>query len=150
MQRKPTIFGRTLTDSLEMEYNSWKIRTTFVISFSGSSDTNNDSLLQNTSYIGSPRLRYLFQVFQTQTRQLIVAYYLHWNTMPRLRYLLQVFQTQTRQLIVEYYLHWTTTFEISFSGSSDTNHSSLLKNTTYTRPPRLRESFRAQTTTAYI
>ena len=29
-------------------------------------------------------------------------------------------------LIVEYYLHWTTTFEISFSGSSDTNRDSLL------------------------
>jgi hypothetical protein len=31
-----------------------------------------------------------------------------------------------RQLIVEYYLHWTTTFEISSSGSSDTNYDSLL------------------------
>ena len=31
-----------------------------------------------------------------------------------------------QQLIVEYYLHWTTTFEIYFSGSSDTNHDSLL------------------------
>ena len=30
------------------------------------------------------------------------------------------------KLLVEYYLHWTTTFEISFSGSSDTNHDSLL------------------------
>ena len=32
---------------------------------------------------------------------------------------------------MEYYLHWTTTFEISFSGSSDTNHGSLVWNTTY-------------------
>jgi hypothetical protein len=30
------------------------------------------------------------------------------------------------QVIEEYYLHWTTTFEIYFSGSSDTNHGSLL------------------------
>ena len=34
--------------------------------------------------------------------------------------------SSTRQLIIEYYLHWTTTFEISFSGSSDTNYDSLL------------------------
>ena len=27
--------------------------------------------------------------------------------------------------LVEYYLHWTTTFEISFSGNSDTNRDSL-------------------------
>jgi hypothetical protein len=31
-----------------------------------------------------------------------------------------------RKLIAEYYLHWTTTFEISFAGSSDTDHDSLL------------------------
>ena len=31
-----------------------------------------------------------------------------------------------RQFIVEYYLHWTTTFDISFSGSSDTNHDSFV------------------------
>ena len=36
------------------------------------------------------------------------------------------FKHKPRQLIVEYYLHWTTMFEISFSGSSDTNHDSLL------------------------
>ena len=36
------------------------------------------------------------------------------------------FRHKPPQLIVEYYLHWTTTFEISFSGSSDTNHDSLL------------------------
>jgi hypothetical protein len=42
------------------------------------------------------------------------------------------FPPDTKQLIVEYYLHWTTTFEISFSGSSDTNHDSLLSNTAYT------------------
>ena len=30
-----------------------------------------------------------------------------------------------RQLVAEYYLHWTTMFEISFLGSSDTNHGSL-------------------------
>ena len=30
------------------------------------------------------------------------------------------------ETIVEYYLHWITMFEISFSGSSDTNHDSLL------------------------
>ena len=35
------------------------------------------------------------------------------------------FRHKPRQLIVEYYLHWTTTFEISFSGSSDTNHSNV-------------------------
>jgi hypothetical protein len=39
----------------------------FEISFSGISDTNHDSLLQNTTYIGPPRLRYLFHVVQTQT-----------------------------------------------------------------------------------
>ena len=38
----------------------------------------------------------------------------------------QQFRQKSQQLIVEYYLHWTTTFEISFSGSSDTNHDSLL------------------------
>jgi hypothetical protein len=37
-----------------------------------------------------------------------------------------LFRHKPRQLIVEYYLHWTTTFERSFSGSSDTNHDSLL------------------------
>jgi hypothetical protein len=36
------------------------------------------------------------------------------------------FRQTTTRLIVEYYLHWTTTFEITFSGSSDTNHDSLL------------------------
>jgi hypothetical protein len=56
-------------------------------------------VFQIQTYTGPPRLRYIFQVVQTQT---------------------------TAQLIVEYYLHWTTTFEISFSGSSDTNHGSLL------------------------
>ena len=33
---------------------------------------------------------------------------------------------QNTAAFAEYYLHWTTTFEISFSGSSDTNHDSLL------------------------
>jgi hypothetical protein len=37
------------------------------------------------------------------------------------------FRHNPRQLIVElYYLHCTTTFEIYFSGSSDTNHDSLI------------------------
>jgi hypothetical protein len=35
-------------------------------------------------------------------------------------------------VIEEHYLHWTTMFVIYFSVSSDTNHDSLLKNTTYT------------------
>ena len=154
--------------------------TTFEISFSGCSDTNHDSLLYNTTYTGPPRLRYLFQVVQTQTTTTYCRIlYLQYTGPPRLRYLFQVVQTQTttaycrilptldhdvwdiffrlfrhkpRQLIAEYYLHWTTTFEISFSGCSDTNHDSLLQNTTYTGPPRLRYLFQVvqtQTTTAY-
>jgi hypothetical protein len=62
------------------------------------------------------------------------------------------FRHKLRQLIEEYYLHWTTTFEISFLCGSDTNYDSLLKNTTYTGPPRLRYLFhvvQTQTTTAY-
>ena len=47
------------------------------------------------------------------------------------------FRHKPRQLILEYYLHWTTTFEISFSGSSDTNHGSLLWNTIYGLDVRL-------------
>jgi hypothetical protein len=39
----------------------------FEISFSDSSDTNHGSLLYNTTYTGPPRLRYVFQVVQTQT-----------------------------------------------------------------------------------
>jgi hypothetical protein len=35
-------------------------------------------------------------------------------------------RNKPRQLIVEYYLHWIIMFEIFFSGSSDTNHDSLL------------------------
>ena len=57
-----------------------------------------------------------------------------------------------RQLMVEHYLHWTTTFGISFSGSSHTNHGSSLYNTTYTGPLPLRYLFRVvqiQTTTAH-
>ena len=41
--------------------------TTFEISFPRSSDTNHNSLLQNATYTGPSRLRYLFQVVQTQT-----------------------------------------------------------------------------------
>ena len=78
---------------------------TFEIYFSGSSDTNQVSLLQNTINTGPPHSRYIFQVVQTQT-------------------------TTAYKLIVEYYLHWTTTFEISFSGSSNrTNHDSSLLTT---------------------
>jgi hypothetical protein len=36
------------------------------------------------------------------------------------------FRHKPRQLIVEYYVHLTPTFEISFSGSSDTNNDRLL------------------------
>ena len=102
---------------------SWKFKTlnTFEKSFPwGSSDTNYDKILWNTTYTGPPRLRYLCQVVQTQTTiayrrilsaldphiwdiffkysrhkswQLIVEYYLHWTT--TLRYLFQVVQTQT-------------------------------------------------------
>ena len=57
-----------------------------------------------------------------------------------------------RQLIVEYYLHRTTTFEISSSCSSVTNHNSLVWNSTYTGPPRLKylsHVVQTQTTTAY-
>ena len=40
----------------------------FEISFSaGRSDTNHDSLLQNTAYTGPASLRYISQVIQTQT-----------------------------------------------------------------------------------
>ena len=39
----------------------------FYISFSGSSDTNHDSLLQNNTCTGPQRLRYIFQVVKTQT-----------------------------------------------------------------------------------
>jgi hypothetical protein len=40
-------------------------------------------------------------------------------------------------IIILLTVHLTSTFEISF-GRSDTNHSSLLLNTTYTGPPHLR------------
>jgi hypothetical protein len=62
------------------------------------------------------------------------------------------FRHKPRQFIEEYYLPLTTTFEISFSCGSNTNHDSLLKNTTYTGPPRLRYLFhvvQTQTTTVY-
>ena len=68
-----------------------------------------------------------------------------------MRYLFQVVQRhKPRQLIVESCLHWTNTFVIYFSGSSDTNHDSLLQNTTYTGPPHLRYLFNqvVQTQTA--
>ena len=67
--------------------------------------------------------------------------------------ILRYFKHKPRQLIVEYYLHWTTTFEISFSGSSHTNHDSLLWNTTYTGSPRLKYLFQVvqtQTTIAQL
>jgi hypothetical protein len=125
--------------------------TTFEISFSCGSDTNHDSLLKNTTYTGPPRLRYLFYVVQTQTT---TAY---WRILPTLDHhvwdiFFMWFRHKLRQLIEEYYLHWTTTFEISFLCGSDTNYDSLLKNTTYTGPPRLRYLFhvvQTQTTTAY-
>jgi hypothetical protein len=70
-------------------------------------------------------LRYLFQVVHTQTT---AAYC---RILPTLDHhvwdiFFRQFRHRPRQLIVEYYLHWTTTFEISFSGSSDTNHDNLL------------------------
>ena len=68
----------------------------------------------------------------------IVEYY---TGLPHLIHLFQVVQTQITTLIAGYYLYRITTFEISFSGSSDTNHDSLLWNTTYTRPPHLRYLF---------
>ena len=61
--------------------------------FSGSSDTNHDSLLSNTTYTGPPRLRYLFQVVQTQTMAAYCRIYLHWTTMIEIFF--QVVQTQT-------------------------------------------------------
>jgi hypothetical protein len=61
-----------------------------------------------------------------RTWQLTVEYYLYTGP-PRLRSLFQAVQTQTTvEIIVEYHLHWTTTFEISFSGSSDTSHARQL------------------------
>ena len=89
-----------------------------------SSDTNHDNLLLNTTYSRPPSLRYRFRQSDTNHDSLLQ------NTTctrpPRLRFPFQVVQTQTHQLIVEYYLHQATTFEISFSGSSETNHYSLL------------------------
>ena len=89
--------------------------TMFEIFFSGSSDTNNGSLLQNTTYTGPPRLRYLFQVVQTQTMYDSLLSLIVQNTTctrpPRLR---------------------------NLSRTSDTNHGRLLKNTAYIRPPRLK------------
>ena len=72
---------------------------TFLVSSSGSSDTNHD--------------RFLYRIPPTldhHVRDIIFRWFRH----------------KQRQLIAEYYLHWTTTFEISSSGSSDTNHDSLL------------------------
>ena len=60
--------------------------------FSGSSDTNHGSLMQNTTYTGPPRLRSLFQVVQTQTYSLLNTIY---TGPPHLRGLFQVVQTQT-------------------------------------------------------
>jgi hypothetical protein len=94
------------------------------IFFRYSSDTNQGILLKNTTYMD----HHVWDIFFRQ------------------------FRHKSRQLIEEYYLHWTTTFEASFSGSSDTNHGSLLKNTTYTEPTRLRYLFQVvqtQTTAAY-
>ena len=85
--------------------------------------------------------RIILYVVQTQTTTAYCRILPIHSGPPRLRYLFQVVQTKPRQLNEEYYLHWTTTFEISFSGSSNTNHDSLLLNTTYTRPPRLRYLF---------
>ena len=57
-----------------------------------------------------------------------MEYYLHWTTT------FEIFFSGSSDtnhnslltVIVEYYLYWTSTFEISFSGSSDTNHDNLL------------------------
>jgi hypothetical protein len=64
------------------------------ICFSGSTDTNHDSLLQNTTYTGPLRLRYFSGSSDTNHDSLFVEYYLHWITI-RLRYIFQVVQTQT-------------------------------------------------------
>ena len=60
---------QTETDKLEL---SLRFFDPFLIFFSGSSDTNNDSLSLNTTHTRQPRLRYLFQIVHTQTR---TAYY---------------------------------------------------------------------------
>jgi hypothetical protein len=61
--------------------------------------------------------------FRHKPRQLIVAYYLHWTTTFEISFSgSSDFRHKPQQLIVGYYLHWTTMFEISFSGSSDFRH----------------------------
>ena len=67
----------------------------------------------------------------SDSKSTILDFFLHYtSTPPRLRYLFQVVQTQTTTAYCRISpilaIHWTTTFEISFSGSSDTNHDSLL------------------------
>ena len=67
----------------------------------------------------------MFSIFFSDCRQqLVVEYYLHWTTTFEISF--SGSSDKPRQLIVEYYVHWTTMFETSFSGSSDTNHDSLL------------------------
>ena len=97
------------------------------------SDTNHDSLLSNTTYTGPPRLRYLFQVVQTQTMAAYCRIYLHWTTMFEIFF--QVVQTQTTTAYCR--ILPTLDHHVSdiFSGSSDTNHVSLLYcNSTETAP----------------
>jgi hypothetical protein len=101
--------------------------------FSGSSDTNHDSLLSNTIYTGPPRLRYLFQVVQTQTMAAYCRIYLHWTTMFEIFF--QVVQTQTTAAYC--WILPTLDHHVSdiFSGSSGTNHNRLLYwNSTETAP----------------
>jgi hypothetical protein len=74
---------------------------TFEISSSGSSDTNHARLIVEYIYLHCME----HHVWEISFKQ---------------------FRHKPRELIVDYYLHWTTTFEISFSGSSDTNHGNLV------------------------
>ena len=73
----------------------------------------------------TPCLIYLFQVVQAQTTAAYcIKYSLHWT--PCLIYLFQEVQTQTTAAYCRILPTLDPMFDISFSGSSDTNHGSLL------------------------
>ena len=115
--------------------------------------------LKKITYTGSRRLRYLFQIVQTQSSAAYCRILLTLDPMfeisfsgssdtnhaaaycsilsaldsIRLRYIFQIVQTQSTAAYCRILPTLDPTFEIS-SGSSDTNYGSLLKNTTYTGP----------------
>ena len=67
---------------------------------------------------------YVFEVVPMHTNQdglIIVQNYLYWTSEAPTKK-----TCKQRQFTVEYYLHWSTMYKISSSGSSDTNHDSLL------------------------